>query len=161
MTYRIFTASLGAICTLAFGQAAFAASQGKVSQTRDRAALFTQLDVDGNGVLTQEELAKAGQLRFAKADSDKDGFLSKAEVRNQMLRSLQKRIAGKSAKMVERRDIDKDGKLSLEEMQATSGKRGTKIFARLDKNDDGAVSAEEFEKMRRPGGKIHSGGSLN
>lgn len=78
-----------------------------------------------------------------------------------MLRSMQKRIAGKSAKMVERRDIDKDGKLSLEEMQATSGKRGTKIFARLDKNDDGAVSAEEFEKMRRPGGKIHSGGSLN
>ena len=52
-------------------------------------------------------------------------------------------------------------RLSLEEMQATSGKRGTKIFARLDKNDDGAVSAEEFEKMRRPGGKIHSGGSLN
>lgn len=49
MTYRIFTASLGAICTLAFGQAAFAASQGKVSQTIDRAALFTQLDVDGNG----------------------------------------------------------------------------------------------------------------
>ena len=64
MTYRIFTASLGAICTLAFGQAAFAASQGKVSQTIDRAALFTQLDVDGNGVLTQEELAKAGQLRL-------------------------------------------------------------------------------------------------
>ena len=35
------------------------------------------------------------------------------------------------------------------------------IFSTFDKNDDGAVSAEEFEKMRRPGGKIHSGGSLN
>lgn len=161
MTYGIFTTSLAAIFTLGLSQGAFAASQGKASLTIDHAAIFAQLDTDGNGLLTQAELAKADQLRFKNADSDKDGLLSQTEVGNQMIHSIQRRIARKSAKMIERRDIDKDGKISLEEMQAASGKRGSKMFARLDKNEDGAVSAEEFEKMRRQGGKFHRGGFFN
>ena len=161
MTYGIFTTSLAAIFTLGLSQGAVAASQGKDSLTIDHAAIFAQLDTDGNGLLTQAELAKAAQLRFKNADSDKDGFLSQTEVGNQMIHSIQRRIARKSKKIIERRDIDKDGKISLEEMQAASGKRGSKMFARLDKNEDGAVSAEEFEKMRRQGGKFHRGGFFN
>ena len=64
MTYRIFTTSLAAIFTLGLSQGAVAASQGKASLTIDHAAIFAQLDTDGNGLLAQAELAKAAQLRF-------------------------------------------------------------------------------------------------
>jgi Ca2+-binding EF-hand superfamily protein len=41
--------------------------------------------------------------------------------------------------------------LSFDEMQAKQQKRLEKMFSRLDANEDGMLSAEELEKMKRKG----------
>ena len=46
-----------------------------------------------------------------------------------------------------------DGKLSFEELNAR--RDPAKMFAKLDTNEDGSLSAEEFEKARKHHGKGH------
>ena len=52
--------------------------------------------------------------------------------------------------MLERMDTDKDGKLSMDEMQAMKdkgprGKMMDRMFDRADADDDGAISQDEFD----------------
>ena len=94
--------------------------------------VFTELDADGDGSLTQAELAQGGKLRFAKADKNKDGFLSHAELRNQMVEKMQQRSSRKMTKIMALRGTDKDGKLSFEEFRLPSGGSADKMFACMD-----------------------------
>lgn len=116
---------------------------------------FSELDADGDGKLTRAEMENHRKARFAAADTDGDGKLSRAE--------LDARMAERQAAMRERmldrmigwRDVDGDGSLSAEEMRAD---RGLRMFAGMDRDRDGTVSAEEFEQMsarheRRHGGR--------
>ena len=157
MKQHILAASLATFFTLGLGQAAFAAAQGAGSENVEKMRIFKELDADGDGSLTQAELAQGGKLRFAKADKNKDGFLSHAELRNQMVEKMQQRSSRKMAKMMALRDTDKDGKLSFEELRPDSGGSANKMFARMDENDDGTLSAEEFAKVQRHGGKSYRG----
>ena len=146
---RILMASLATFFTLSLGQAAFAAAQGAGSENVEKMRVFTELDADGDGSLTQAELAQGGKLRFAKADKNKDGFLSHAELRNQMVEKMQQRSSRKMTKMMALRDTDKDGKLSFEELRPALGGSTAKMFARMDENDDGTLLAEESAKIQR------------
>ena len=74
MKQHILAASLATFFTLGLGQAAFAAAQGAGSENVEKMRIFKELDADGDGSLTQAELAQGGKLRFAKADKNKDGF---------------------------------------------------------------------------------------
>ena len=62
--------------------------------------IFKELDADGDGSLTQAELGQRGKLRFAEAGRNKDGFLSHAELSNQMVEKMQQRSSRKMAKMM-------------------------------------------------------------
>ena len=157
MKQHILAASLDIFFTLGLGQAAFAAAQGAGSENVEKMRVFTELDADGDGSLTQAELAQGGKLRFAKADKNKDGFLSHAELRNQMVEKMQQRSSRKMAKMMSLRDTDKDGKLSFDELRPESGGSANKMFVLMDENDDGTLSAEEFAKIQRHGGKSYRG----
>ena len=153
MTYPFFSGGLVAVLTVSLAPSAFAATPGNLAHAPDSAKIFSQLDTNRDGLLTQQELTDGGKLRFTKADNDKDGFLSQTELANQQLEKMRRHAARKSAEMLERIDTNKDGQLGFDEMQAAASTRIAKGFARVDKDNDGALSAEEFAKLRHMGGK--------
>ena len=117
---------------------------------------FAEIDTDGNGEISAEELAALGAARFAALDTDGNGTLSEAELIAEGL----ERAAARAAAMIERHDVNGDGELSADELPD----RATHAFKRLDRDDSGTITAEEFERARegrgdrrRPGGR-HPGG---
>lgn len=112
------------------------------------AQMFKSLDTDGDGAVTQEELAAAGPAAaFAQADANGDGALEGAELTAFQDAQEAAREARRQQMMLNRLDADKDGKLSLEELQANRRGGPDRIFDRLDANDDGTVSAEEMAAL--------------
>lgn len=113
---------------------------------------FEDLDADGDGKITPEEMAGHMQARFDGADSDGDGALSRDELIARMTERQAERMAKYADHMIERHDANADGKLSIDEMRAD---RQGKMFKRADTDGDGAISAEEFAKMSEMRGKHH------
>ncbi|QFT93795.1 transaldolase/EF-hand domain-containing protein [Roseovarius sp. THAF9] len=113
---------------------------------------FEDLDANGDGQLTREEMQAHMKARFDAADTDGDGVMSLEE----MQARGQERAAKRAGKMIERLDTDGDGGVSFEEAQA---RRGGKMFDRADADGDGAISKAEFdtarEKMREMRAKHH------
>lgn len=107
---------------------------------------FEQLDANGDGVLTQDELQAQGAARFAAVDANGDGLLSAEEIAAQADRDISDRVA----KMIEKRDANGDGLLSQEEMQPNED-RAARFFERMDENGDGGISQEEFEAKKKHG----------
>jgi len=105
---------------------------------------FEELDADGDGRITRDEMAAQAQARFGAADADGDGKLSPQEMAERMQARMMERMARRVEQMIARQDSDGDGLLSMEEMQA--GRMG-RMFDRHDADGDGAISAEEFEDM--------------
>ncbi|MFT7053236.1 MAG: Ca2+-binding EF-hand superfamily protein, partial [Psychromonas sp.] len=119
-------------------------------------ANFGKLDSEGNGTLSPEEfdaaanLGRQGRPSFAQLDVNKDGFLSKDEVRGRLLANFDKV------------DSDASGTLSGDEFNARikmdrHGHKGDRpTFEQLDSNGDGTLSADEFNarvKMGKQGKK--------
>jgi Ca2+-binding EF-hand superfamily protein len=108
----------------------------------DRAGMMPpleMLDADKSGDVTLEEFTKVANERFAKADADKDGKLTVAEVAAEIEKMRAEQMA---KRMISRFDANDDGVLTAEE--AANGQK--KMFAMLDKNDDGKIVQSE-----RPG----------
>lgn len=107
---------------------------------------FAEIDTDGDGELTKEEL-KAGHKgrkgkrgkgkRGKKLDKDGNGSLSAAEVEGTRLAEAFSEI-----------DADGDGELSKEEMKAAHEARHAERFAAGDANGDGTLSESEVEGSR-------------
>ena len=123
---------------------------------------FEQLDADGDGALTQAEIAAMGQKRFDEADANGDGLLTAEE----MTAKAQERMAKRTEAMIERFDKNDDGALSVEEMPQRPGPH--KLLEKADTNGDGSISKAEFDtaqaiieavmkKKHRRGGPDHRG----
>lgn len=115
---------------------------------------FATLDTDGDGALTLEELQGAAAAQFAKVDTDGDGLLSADELTAARAEAAEARVA----RMVERLDTNEDGGISLAELQVVrrgGDQMSERMFGRIDADDNGTISAEEFEQAqeRRGGGK--------
>ncbi len=97
------------------------------------------VDIDGDGVVSAEEIAqgradqKAAML--GQYDTDGDGELSRSE------RKVMK--ADRRAALILEFDADGDGELSREERQASREARRANIEAQLDVNQDGVLSDAE------------------
>lgn len=135
--------------------------------------IFEQLDADGNGAVTLEELQAAGANRFAAADTNGDGALS----RDELLAQGEARAETRVDRLLERADADDDGHLTQAEMEEARGDRDgdrghgrrggsggpnpERMFERLDADGDGSVTEAEFDEgvasfLERMGGR-HGG----
>lgn len=139
-TVAALTLTAGAGAALAFGKDRMG---GHHNGPREMFS-FEEVDTNTDGKITQEEIAAHFKAKFDAADTDKDGSLSAEEMAAQMKAKQADSMAKRAAYMVEKRDANSDGKLSFDEMQPQ--KQG-RMFDRLDGDDDGAISKEEFAKI--------------
>ncbi|WP_128514186.1 EF-hand domain-containing protein [Tabrizicola thermarum] len=122
--------------------------EGRGAMLMDR---FDEIDADKNGKITQEELAAHRAAEFAAADTNGDGALSAEELQAKMLAEM---LARHSARMIENMDNDGNGSLSADEM----GKGPmAENFARIDTDNDGAISKDEAKAAAEKVGKRKEG----
>lgn len=124
-----------------------ALSQGKPADREGRHAhmhgrmnhnpekMFAHLDKNGNGKLELAEMPEHMREHMARADLDKDGALTKDEMKQAF-------EAQRKAHMAQM-DTDGDGKISDAEREAAHKKFMTARFQKEDKNSDGALTADE------------------
>lgn len=106
----------------------------------------------------QQPATRAGVLKnvdaaFKSVDTNGDGLLTQAEIAAAEARNLQGRVAAARQRMeaeFTKLDTNKDGQLSKAEFMAaapqapTTAPNGADVLAVLDKNKDGKVALEEY-----------------
>ncbi|MEM9641461.1 MAG: EF-hand domain-containing protein [Pseudomonadota bacterium] len=107
---------------------------------------FARADSNADGVLSRAEFINAAANRFSNADADADGYLSKEE----LLTRARARDGGSDAvaridRMIARFDSDRDNRLSASELPSPRREPGW-IFDRIDRNSDGVVTRAEAEE---------------
>jgi Ca2+-binding EF-hand superfamily protein len=144
---------LGALTLAGLVAASFstvAMAEGRGGDRQGAMFDFTAMDANADGQVTKDEVAAFQAGRVAALDTDKDGNLSAAElIAGQTAREKaqdDRRAAHMAARMLERRDANKDGVLSLSEMTLAKG-RGDKMFDRADTDNNGAISKAEADVM--------------
>lgn len=151
------TAKIMAVLMIGLGATtAMAAGEGRERPT------FEELDADSSGEITAEDLETMRTERFATMDTDGDGSINEAEFVAKAQADAQERAAAMFARL----DADGDGVLSQDVLQSRSrGGNPERMISRLDTDDSGGVSAEEFEagmekmaERRNKGGKKRGGG---
>ncbi len=142
----ILASSAITLSLIGLGVTASLAQGGPDGQRGGARPSFEQLDTNGDGMISEQELQSRGQARFAEADSNGDGMLDMDE----LTAAAQRAAADKLAKLLERKDTNGDGMLSMEEMTPPNADRR---FAQADSNGDGMISAEEWQAAQdaRPG----------
>jgi Ca2+-binding EF-hand superfamily protein len=155
---------LTTVAATLLGSVAFAESHGKGNMggmgmaggPRMAQLSFTDLDTNGDGQLTLEELTARPADHFASADTDGDGGLSADEMTAMMLAQIQDRVAAMAAQMITRLDANKDGLVQADEMKpmGNDGAGLERMFAIMDINGDGAVSQEEFDLVSQRLGQM-------
>ena len=149
MKRQIFAAALLSGLVMAAGAATAEEHRG------DRPD-FAELDLNGDGAISLEELQAHGAARFADVDTNGDGGLSADE----LIAAANGRAEERAARMIERHDDNGDGILQLDEMPRRGEDRADRMFDHVDANRDGQISAEEFEAAKermgdRRGGRGH------
>lgn len=125
---------------------AVSADQGGFGGPRGERPSFEQLDTDGSGGLSPDEMRAPALERFAAADANGDGGLSAEE----MIAMAESRGADRAGRMFERmlarRDANDDGLLQFDEMAGPP--RPEIMFERADADENGEITAEEFEQAK-------------
>lgn len=125
-------------------------SRDELHAAHDKTRQHRKLDQDGDGSYSLEEIQKAHpnltQDQFAAFDGDKDGKLTRAELKQGFGREMFSRI-----------DQDGSGGVSLAEMQSHRAGATPEDFAKLDTDGNGQLSPEELKsghkKHRKQYGK--------
>lgn len=151
---------------LSFGMA-FAALVGlsTTAQAQDEKPArhgMMKMDTDGDGSVSRDEFLAHHKSRYAKMDTDGDGVISDEEKaaakearkakREEHRAKMKERRKQHHEKMMTRYDANKDGKLDASEREAMASDH----FAKMDKNGDGVLSADELPR-RRHGHHGHHG----
>ncbi|MEQ8294227.1 MAG: EF-hand domain-containing protein [Roseovarius sp.] len=152
MKNGILMASLSAAILAAAATQGLAASDDSDKGHHGKRPSFEELDANGDGVVSREEMQARMQARFDEADADGDGRITREEMSARMEARASERRERFLNRMFERQDADADGALTLEEMR---GDRADRMFAKVDQDGDGNVSREEFDAMKERMHKRH------
>ncbi len=115
---------------------------------------FDEMDTNGDGKITAEEMQAHASQRLDAVDTNGDGFVDAAELQARMQAHATTRLEERSTRMISRLDNDGDGKLSPEEMRAgprgnhDNGDRFARMLKRFDTDGDGAISRDEMDAAR-------------
>jgi Ca2+-binding EF-hand superfamily protein len=96
---------------------------------RSTAAIFTGVDADKDGTISEAEARQAASVLFDRLDTDKDGTLDENELRGHLIKQE-----------LQASDPDHDGTLTKEEYMAQVEQR----FKAADANHDGKLKIDEF-----------------
>jgi EF hand domain-containing protein len=103
-------------------------------------------DRDGDRLLSVEEFVADAARRFDRLDKNGDGVVERSEVQA-AADDIARRIRARMEKSFERADQDDDGRLTKAEAESAATKR----FARLDRDADGKLKAEDLRWHSRRG----------
>ena len=101
---------------------------------------FARADADKNGRLTLAELSPPAGRRFLKLDADGDKAVSRAEIEAKLMDSLQKRVS----RMLDQMDTDKNGTITQAELDGAMKAK----FEKADGNGDGELTLEEAQAYK-------------
>jgi Ca2+-binding EF-hand superfamily protein len=104
--------------------------------------MFAAIDANSDGKVTQEELTAHRTAMFTAADSNSDGKLDAEELAARDLARFTETLPDRTARMLEHRDANGDGSLQADEIGEGPMEDH---FARIDTDDDGAISQAEAE----------------
>jgi hypothetical protein len=138
--------TLAAMVAASFSTIAHAESGPRNGDRMGQMFVFAEVDANSDGKVTKDELTAYHAAKLAAMDTDKDGNLSEAELMAAQAERQAERQEKMAKRMIERRDANNDGVLSLTEM-APKGDRGDKMFNRADTDNDGAISKAEADAM--------------
>ena len=145
MSNRLF--SLGAMIALGAGAPAMAMAAAPAPAAKAPAAKAAPAPV------TRAQLIKNLDAGFKGVDANGDGVLSQAELAAAESKGMQRRVTalrGRVESEFTKLDTNKDGLLSKAEFMAaapnapSAAPTGANILAQLDKNKDGKISLDEY-----------------
>ncbi|MBN8633241.1 MAG: EF-hand domain-containing protein [Rhodobacterales bacterium] len=116
--------------------------------------LFDTVDADKDGKVTFAELEAHRKAEFAASDTNGDGALSAEELSARALARFQEKLAERTQAMLDNMDNDGSGSLSEDEIGQGPGMRN---FARIDTDNDGAITKAEAEGAMKHGKKRQHG----
>ena len=116
-------------------------NRGPGHRRSDAEQRWKKLDQDNDDRISRSEWQRNEQS-FDRLDADKDGFVTKEE-----LRSAAREFRGKRRSRLQEMDADADGNISRSEWK---GKE--EIFNRLDANNDGMLTRDELREARKQRG---------
>ena len=107
---------------------------------------FEEFDIDKDGKVSKEEIRERREIAVQSMDLNGDQKLNADELMQQYTKRAQLSVN----RMIKKLDSNGDGSLSFAELE--NGQRvGTlrKLFDRLDKDDDGYISKEEALRVKK------------
>ena len=107
---------------------------------------FEEFDIDKDGKVSKEEIRERREIAVQSMDLNGDEKLSAEE----LMQQHSKRAQFSVNRMIKKLDSNGDGSLSFAELE--NGQRvGTlrKLFDRLDKDDDGYISKDEALRVKK------------
>ncbi|MEZ5872432.1 MAG: hypothetical protein R3D32_11455 [Nitratireductor sp.] len=140
---------IAGLAVVATAGVTFAAQGFRHHGDRARMAMemFNKTDTNGDKAISLDELMAALTSRFDKADANGDKSITKAEVvsavENNPEMPRAARWSGRIAdNVVYRLDLDDNGSVAFSELENRAGK----LFALLDRNDDGKLELAELRR---------------
>ena len=118
---------------------------------------FSELDADGSGEVTMEEMAAFHQTRLAAIDTDGDGAISRDEMVAAAEARNVERMERRMDRMFERADANEDGLLQFDEMPQRGGDRMADRFERIDTDGSGGLSEAEMAAAKEARGSRKGG----
>ncbi|RWA64579.1 EF-hand domain-containing protein [Mesorhizobium sp.] len=129
---------------LLLGLAPLSAAQ---AQDAPRAQRFLQrVDTNGDGAITKDEIMAARERMFTRLDRNGDGVIDEKEIETarQAIKDRAEMAEARLGTRWRRMDKDDDGKVSQDEFSAS-----TPLFDLVDRNGDGKLSADEIAAVRK------------